>query len=357
MKCNTRTFYWLFLLLLVIPALPATAQKKKKGNTEQQLIFRIISCLANEDANCYLDLFPDIDTLSLLAMKHSDPTSRDYKEMAALQNQPELKLRADSIYKSRVKQGFDNIIAQGKDEGIHWPAIVQVRYELVKALPRRDAIYEKMAPTRFTGYLFVLDPLTRKTFGFTVSEMLQMNETWYGGYLGAIYEAASKDEYEDAKLAAKHEKKPVTEETKDTTINGKEEEITVNERQKDIGERKLYTGMFDNEIPVQLYVRGLKGTCKEGICTWEAIYKFGDQDDYILLTVTKTEEGKWSFIESPPAGSMELTLKNGKYTGNWTSSDNNTGYEVKLTEAPASGKKIERLDAAFMDLRNGGGKD
>lgn len=121
----------------------------------------------------------------------------------------------------------------------------------------------------------------------------------------------------------------------------------VSRTQKTIIQRKFYAGMFDNEIPVQLYVRYLKGNCPEVTCVWEAIYKFGDQDDYIKLTVSKSADGKWTFTEDPPQGVMELKLENGKYTGTWTSTDNQTGYDVKLSEIEATPKKTKQLDEVF----------
>lgn len=358
MKFPPAKFCWLFIGLLLLSTGNAFAQKKSsnKGNTEQRLIFQINGCLGNEDPYCYMHLFPDMDTLSKLVMKAADSSSKDFMEMAALQQQPERMLSADSVFKARLKQSFDNLIAQGKQQGMHWSSLVPVRYELVRAFETRDAVYEKLAPIRFTGYIFVMDAATRKTYGFTVSEMLQLNNEWYGGYLGEIYEAQTRDEYEDMRLAARREKKEPAKDTVASPAPEEDDDDRAAHLQKMIAERKFYTGMFDNEIPVQLYVRSLKGACKEGICSWEAIYKFGDQDDYILLTVSKTAEGKWTFTEDPPTGSMELTLKNGKYTGTWTATDNQTGYEVKLSETPASSKKIERLEEAFLDLRSGKSK-
>ena len=355
MRFSMKKFYWLVacLLLWVTPAANAQHRSKmKKGNSEQGLVNRIDACLVNEDPYCYMDIFPDIDTLSKLVMLCTEPTSKDYHDMAMIQQFPGRMFQADSIFRSRVKQMFDDVIAQGKEQGVHWSSMIPVRYELVKARETRNRTYEKLAPTRFTGYVFMTDVATRRTFGFTVSEMLQINEEWYGGYLGPIFEAGTRDEYEDARIAAKRKKKMEADTAKIVVAADKDDdEDRENSIQKMIAERKLYTGMFDNEIPVQLYVRSLKGTCKEGICAWEAIYKFGDQDDYILLTVARTEDGKWTFTEVPPTGSMDLVLKAGKYTGNWTAADNQTGYEVKLTEVPASTKKIERLEAAFLELR------
>lgn len=352
--------HWLICLLCCFIAIPAMAQKKGKkikGNTEQGLVFRLEACLANEDALCYAALFPDMDTFSKMVMAYTDSSSREWQEMAVLQHQPTRMLEADSALHARIKSMFDEVISQGKEEGIHWGSIVPVRYELVKARTTRNAQYEKLAPNRFTGYFFIQDGLTRKTFVFTVSEMLQIGEDWYGGYLGAIFEAGTKDEYDDQLAVYKKDKREgKLPEKKTTAKEDAQEEMPENGAQKMVAERKYYTGKFDNEIAVQLYVRSLKGACPSGICTWEAIYKFGDQDDYIMLTVTKSEDSTWTFTEVPNAGSMDLKLKGTRFTGNWTASDNQTGYDVKLTEAPASDKKIRILDELFMDLKKNGPK-
>ena len=67
--------------------------------------------------------------------------------------------------------------------------------------------------------------------------------------------------------------------------------------------------------------------------------------------MTRTEDGKWQMLEVPPAGSMDLELKKGVFTGAWNSADGQTGYDVKLTEGVASPKKQKRLDDIFTDLK------
>ncbi len=352
-------FRWLLFLIFVCISLTATAEKKgkkTKGNTEQGLVFRIEACLANEDPYCYIGLFPDMDTFSKMVMAYTEPSSEEFVAMARLQQQPGRMLQADSTFHGRLKEMFDATIARGKEGGIHWGSIMPLRYELVKARTTRNKQYEKLAPDRFTGYFFVQDALNRKIFAFTVSEMLKIGEEWYGGYLGAVFEANTKDEYEDLLAIAKKDKREGKEPVKKEVQEEQGEEVRDNGMQKMIAERKYYTGKFDNEIAVQLYVRSLKGACPAGICAWEAIYKFGDQDDYIMLTVSRGENSSWIFTEVPNAGSMELKLKGTKYTGNWTAADNQTGYDVKMTEAPASDKKIRILDELFMDLKKNGPK-
>ena len=335
-------------------AQPAQAQKgrkSKRGNTEQGLVNRIQACLANKDAYCYIDLWPDIDTLTKLAMQYSDTNSADFREAMMLQEQPVKMMHADSVFKAALKASFDSIIAAGEELGVHWESIIPLRYELVKMRETRNRLYEKLAPMRFVGYLFFVDALTRRTFGVMSGDIMQMNGAWYGGRLRELYEASTRDEWEDARYYARKQKKVEADSAKkEAVVTEQQQEINANAPQV-VADRKFYAGMFDNEIPVQLYVRAMKGGCPEGICSWEAIYKFGDQDDYIRLLVTRTEDGKWQMVEEPPAGLMELELKNKIFSGTWISADGQTGYDVKLTELPATAKKIKRLDDAFAEMK------
>jgi hypothetical protein len=88
----------------------------------------------------------------------------------------------------------------------------------------------------------------------------------------------------------------------------------------------------------------MKGNCPGHICGWDAIYKFGDQEEFIKLDVTRTKEGKWLFNEDPPIGTMELVLADKTYTGTWASSDIKTGYEVRLKEVDLSANMSKQLD-------------
>ena len=74
-------------------------------------------------------------------------------------------MHADSVFKASLKASFDSIIAAGDALGLHWENIIPLRYELVKMRETRNRLYEKLAPTRFVGYLFFVDALTRRSFG------------------------------------------------------------------------------------------------------------------------------------------------------------------------------------------------
>lgn len=353
MKFFLKTLILVVLAGCVISVQDAFAQSKKakKGNTEQGLVNRLEACLANKDAYCYMDLWPDLDTLTKIAMMFADSSSQEFKEAMLLQEQPVRMMHADSLFKARLKANFDSVILAGDALGVHWDQIIPVRHELIKTRTTRNQLYEKMAPTRFVGYLFFVDLITRRNFGIMVGEIMQINGAWYGGRLHEIYEANNRDEWEDARLfAKKHPDKSDSLKNKKTE-NATEQQQEVNkDAPRVIAQRKYYTGLFDNEIPVSLYVRGLKGGCPAGICSWEAIYKFGDQDDYIRLQVVRTDDGKWQMTEVPPAGTMDLELKQGVFTGNWNAADGQTGYDVSLKEQDTTPKKFARLDEIFADL-------
>lgn len=345
-------------LLFLLCCGPLFAQRDKKSKrgatTEQTLVNRLEGCLSRKDAYCYLDLWPDMDTFSKIVMEYADSSSAEFREMQQLQYDPVRLMHLDSFMRANLTASFDSIIAEGEAQGIHWASIVPVRYELVKMRQTRHALTEKLAPTRFVGYLFFTDVATRRSFGLMVGDMMQIKGEWYGGRMRELYEATTREEWEDARYIAKKQKKAPA----DSTAKGENIPAQDDDREKvdrtnmqSIAERKLYIGMFDNEIPVQLYVRSLKGGCPTGVCSWEAIYKFGDQDDYIRLLVTRTEGGGWQMTETPPAGVMDLELKGGIFTGTWTSPDGQTGYDVKLSEKPVSAKKVQRLDGIFAELK------
>jgi hypothetical protein len=352
---STVKRYLLLLTLLAFASHPSWAKKEKKAPTEQGLVNRIQSCLSSKDAYCYIDLWPDLDTLTKLAMKYSDSSSTDFREAYMLQENPVKMMHADSLFKARLKSAFDTIIAEGEEIGVHWESIVPLRYELVKQRQTKAELYEKLAPTRFVGYIFFVDATTRRTFGFMAGDIMNINGGWWGGRIRELYEASTRDEWDDVRHYMRTHKKQI-DSTRKATSNSREvvteEQQELNQKSPEvIADRKYYVGKFDAEIPVQLYLRALKGGCPSGICSWEAIYKFGDQDDYVKLDVTKSEDGKWHMVEDPLGGVMELEQKGAVLIGDWDAPDGQTGYDVKLTEVPANEKRIKRLDDVFAEMK------
>lgn len=349
--------------------------KKRDDNglpkTEAELLAKIVNCLQYGDTITYSGLFADFDTVWKQVLTYPDTSADIIAEMSHIRSHPEKVAQFDPYYNHSIVANFYAVVKKGKDAGIHWNNISLVRYELYKERLTRDLIgYEKVAPVRFRGFVFIRDELTRKKYCFTVSEIQQIQGYWYGGQVLNIFQAATTDEYlakeqdeekiqrtmketgkSEAEVAAMLHidtaPKPDSADSDDKDDDDNENQTKANPlhglMKKEVVDRKVFKGTFDNEIPIILYIRYLKGNCPSGICAWEAIYKFGDQDDYIKLDVTKTD-GKWLFTEDPPLGSMELTLKDKTYTGTWQSSDEQTGYDVRLTETLLTNKQMVHLD-------------
>ena len=113
------------------------------------------------------------------------------------------------------------------------------------------------------------------------------------------------------------------------------------DEEKEIVERKFYRGWFDDDVPVQFYVQHIKGDCAEPACTYEALFKFGD-DEWVKMSGAKDTAGTWIFTEE--AATMELTLDSEIYTGIWSAGPTQSEYEASMKESPLSPSKAKEYD-------------
>ena len=338
-----------FLLFLLF-ALHFTASAQPAA-TEADLVLRLTEALKIGNRSGYLRLFPEAEIFAENVLRHSDTTSAIHAQMQRLLAEPDRLFEFDASVDSARLADFDSLRAQGERMGVRWLDVRFARFELERMRTSRDALWEKVAPVRFLGYVFLLDPVTGKSYCYTVGDILQIGGKWYGGTLTRVFETSTKAGFEAHFAAArKAERKgevympaPPREPTEE------EEETEASDApRKIVLERKFYEGTFDGETRGQLYLRGLKGDCGPGPCIWEAVFKFGD-DDWQAVSVTRTE-GKWLIAEDPGPGAMDLTLEGKVFTGQWTSGADQTGYEVKLTETVPSNKKLSTLEAAAAEL-------
>lgn len=336
----------LFMLLAVFLGLSSGVKAQSK--TEGELVQKIVASLQQMDSFAYSNVFPSADTLARITIRKAPHTSEAYQRAIYMVASPEMLLYQDTASMNQSHEWFRKVLMKGEQQGIHWNDILLSRFELEQLAKTRDEALEAIAPERFVGYVFVQDMQTRKTFTFTVSDMKKMDGKWYGGELGYIFEAETKDIFNGKVKADKIRiLKGIPDSTElaaatDTTKNqGDDEPIT---QRKQIADRKLYTGMLDNEIPVSLYIRYIKGDCSGGICSWEAIFKFGD-NDYVKQEVSKNEDGKWVFLEEESKSSLELELKGTTFTGILSATIDKVDYDAELVEKTMSKKKLESLDA------------
>jgi hypothetical protein len=243
---------------------------------------------------------------------------------------------------------FNSLIQKGRKYGIHWEALLMNRYELEALAKTKDVALEAIAPERFVGYIFMEDMLMRKVYTLSVSDIMKIEGKWYGGELNYIFDADSKDVF-NAKLKAEkirlRKGLPDTTELRNDSLALKsQEDDEPTRKRKQVVDRKLYTGMLDGETPISLYIRYIKGDCPEGICSWEAIFKFGD-NDYAKQEVSRTEDGKWLFVEQESGGVMELTLKDNTFVGTFSATLDKVDYDAELKDRGMTKKKMASLDA------------
>lgn len=334
--------------------------------SEEVQVGRILLSLQDQSQDKYIGLFLPVDTLYKLVQEIVPANENDAKKLDNIKSDPNKLRQFDPAFNPDIVAGYNATLIKGKDSGVHWSDLIMARYELEKMMLPRELIgLSQLMPIRLQGYIFVEDQLTRRRYTINVKDIYNIKGKWYGGRVINVLEADNIDEYLD-KLAA--EKKIDKEKLlgmmysnsdentdasdssklvvkKATENNDDEDEDEKKKPTKDIVERKLYKGTFDNETAVELYIRGMKGDCKETVCSWQAMYRFQDMDDYIKLVVTRNPDGTWVFTEDPEVGVMDLKLVGDKFKGTWTSLKDKTEYDVDLTEKKeVKSKKLFELD-------------
>jgi len=368
---------WMLLFASV-----AIAQQKN----EEALVKKIVQCFGTEDDSAYVSLFPKFDTLWSMAMRYADTGIVNNRRINNLRSNPRQLQQFDPEYNKSILRDFKFIHKKGLDSGIHWRDLLIARFELEKAmLPRELVGFEKIVQHRLQGYIFVQDLLTRKIYCIAIKDVHGFNDKWYGGRIVNILEAESIEEYyekmaverkvlkdvliaqlyalsdtigkaEDslalaaAATPAENAVPKADQTNRSLLMNPEEDEEKKKMKTNDVVERKLYTGLFDGEIKMELYIRSLKGPCPKPVCAWDALYKFQDMEDYVVLDVTKSPEGKLILTEED-VGVMEITIMGDKATGEWSSFKDKTTVEVELTEKrEVKNRKLFMLD----DILEGG---
>lgn len=360
-------FYIILSLCLLTVSNSTTAQQA----TEKDLIHEILISLQTGDDSAYASLFPTYKLMADAAYTFQ-PDSSQMERSIQLRNNIRNTRDFDPEMNPKIIDMMNFVRLKGSDSGVHWGDILIAKFELDKQrLPRELIGFELIAPIRMQGYIFIRDMLTRRRYGIAVRDIFLINDKWYGGTLLNILEASSAAEYEES-LAIEAKELEFLMRAKqlgmldsilaarDSIRKGElypgmfsdeeeeeDESLTI---YKDIAARKFYTGYFDKTISVELYMRGIKGACPETICTWEAMYRFGDLDEYVMLEVEVRPDGTFVLSEEE-LGIMELKLQGTTFTGTWTSVRDKTEYEAYIKEkVELRDRKLFKLDKTFEEL-------
>ncbi len=352
---------------------------------------KVLECLRDKDTASYYYLFPPFDSLWKLVVHNPDQSAETQKELNKLREHPTVLIDLDPFYNHAIIGRFVQALKKGEDSGIQWRGIVSQRFELQKQeLTRGMEGLQRVIPERFKGYLFVRDMLSSTTYCITITEIQKINGYYCGGQVLNVLEASNIDQYiameraerkhlekmrhlaeqratdsvkidsskgvasvADSAKAADSTSKALAKGTngkptdtakskRDLLLSVNPSEDEANRMRREVVDRKFYKGKFDEEIPVELYVRYMKDANGKVTKYWDALYKFGDMPEYVKLDVSKSDEDKWLFEE--PVATMELDLNGKTYTGSWTNGENQTGYDAELQQAQISQEKIMRLD-------------
>jgi hypothetical protein len=385
------------ILVLAVPARTDAARHGRRYKTlpdsEGELVGRVLKCLQNQDSIGYFNLFPSFDSLWQMVMHNPDQSPEAQAQLNALKEHPRTLVEFDPYYNPSIMERFGYVLKKGEDSGVNWNNIVLARYELQKEPVTRKLIgYDKVASERFIGYVFIRDLGGRTTFCVTLSEIQKFKGAFVGGQVNNIMEASTIEEYnrrveyernyfvrsaiaeaDSAVIAAKADslhqdsvkrgfiKLAVNDSTRiaDSLAKKKPNFLSVATTDDDtlkirreVVDRKYYEGKFDDEMPVEMLVRYMKDPQNGSKMYWDALYKFGDQQNYIKLEVTR-EGDKWEFDDDPPVGSMELILKNKVYTGSWVNNESQSGYDVVMKEMAVPPRKLEKMEKILEEGLSG----
>lgn len=363
-------FLCCFILLLgCFFAKSSTSYAQQK--TEKDLVNEIILNFQYPDDSAYTALFPDYTFMSGLIMQYQPKDSMEMVRINKIRNNIRHIAQFDPELNKEILDMMDFVRQKGADSGIHWNDILIAKYELDKQrLPYELIGFELIAPIRMQGFIFIKDMLTRKRYGITVKDIYMMDGKWYGGRVINILQASNEAEYEESLRAEQKELQHMMKLKQEGKLDSflavrdsirkhqesllkleEEEEIVQEEKPKEIADRKLFLGYFDKIMEVDLYIRYIKGSCPEEICSWEAMYRFDDMSEFILLDVEQKEDGTFVFTEDE-LGVMELKLQGNTFTGTWTSVTDKTEYEVYLKEIDAiKDRRLQKLDKEFEYLK------
>lgn len=360
-------FAALFILMMVYCA--CTFRSAAQTKTEKELVQEIITILQTNDDSGYVKLFPNM-ALMYEALGSAQP--KDSFQLARLakiqENAGELS-RFDPEHNPKILDMMHFVKKKGTDSGLHWNDLAIAKFELDKQwLPKELYGFELIAPLRMQGYIFVRDMLTRRRYAIAVRDIFLINDKWYGGLTLNILEASSAAEYEEelameerelqklmlAKKEGRLDKvlaqRDSIRKTRQLAMDEDEDEDLADPALKEIVERKLFTGYFDKQVEVELYVRYIKGACPQTVCSWEAMYKFGDMKDYVKLEVERKPDGTFVFTEQD-LGVMELKMGGDTFTGVWISSKDKTEYETYLKEKQeVKDRRLVKLDQSYEQL-------
>lgn len=113
----------------------------------------------------------------------------------------------------------------------------------------------------------------------------------------------------------------------------------------------LYKGTLNGNISIQLYLNEQESPCGGNKTILNAMYKYENQEKWILLSVTSDLKKKYCFVEDNFTGVIFLEESGTNLNGKWISPNTKKQFKVILEKVEANKSTIEKLnDILFDDL-------
>jgi hypothetical protein len=146
------------------------------------------------------------------------------------------------------------------------------------------------------------------------------------------------------------------EEIEDENSATMSKENTTNSNNYQIIRKVLYKGFLNETIKIQLYLNEQEHPCGGNLTILNAMYKYDNQDKWILLDVSTDREKKnFCMVEDGFSGVLFLEEKEGDFSGNWISTNTKKQFKVELKNQLLDVKYakdhtiIEKLDGILFD--------
>ncbi len=120
--------------------------------------------------------------------------------------------------------------------------------------------------------------------------------------------------------------------------------------QNDPIKKSFYKGTIDYNINIWFYINEQEHPCGGNKTIINAMYRYDDQDQWILLNVTSDKQKKnFCFVEDNLSGVLFLEKKDNGFIGNWVSPNAHKQFPLELEKVELYDETSERLDEILFD--------
>ncbi len=114
--------------------------------------------------------------------------------------------------------------------------------------------------------------------------------------------------------------------------------------------RAFYKGTLNGTIKIWLYLNEQEHPCGGNLTILNAMYKYDNQDKWILLDATSdTQKKKYCMVEDGFSGVLFLEEDNNTLNGNWISPDTKKQFKVILEKLSVEKTPFYELDEILFD--------